>query len=346
MSQVVVITGASAGVGRATARRFARDGARLGLLARGEVGLEATRREVEELGGQALAIPTDVADYAQVKQAAEQIEERFGPIDVWINNAMVTVFSPVKKMQADEFRRVTEVTYLGTVHGTMVALEHMQERDQGVILQVGSVLAYRAIPLQSAYCGAKHAIQGFSESLRSELMHDDSGISLSMVQLPALNTPQFEWSRNKMGQKAQPVPPIYEPEVAAEAIHWAVSETPREMSVGMRSSLILNLNKFFPGVGDKYLAENGYSSQMLEEPSDPERGDNLFAPVERDAGARGPFSDRARASSRQLWVSSHKGLLMAAAGALAAGTLLAIKGKNGKGEELPDTRSPEAHRIP
>lgn len=348
MSEVVVITGASAGVGRATVRRFAREGARIALLARGREGLEAAAREVEELGGEALVLPTDVACPIAVEEAARKVEDRWGHIDVWINNATATVFAPFIEIEPEEYRRVTEVTYLGTVYGTLSALKRMKPRDQGVILQVGSALAYRAIPLQSAYCGAKHGIQGFSESVRSELMHDNSRVAISMVQLPAINTPQFEWSRNKMGRQAQPVPPIYEPEVAAEAIFWAVHNTPRELNVGTNASLIISLNKFFPGLGDRYLAANGYESQMIDEALPEGRPDNLFEPVTGDHGARGRFSDQARTSSKQLWATTHKGWIAAAAGALAAGTMLmnAAGGKNGGKEELPDTRTPEPHRIP
>jgi NAD(P)-dependent dehydrogenase (short-subunit alcohol dehydrogenase family) len=216
--EVVVITGASAGVGRATVRAFARLGAHIGLLARGHDGLNAARQEVEAVGGQALVLPTDVANDAQVEAAATAVEAAFGPIDIWVNNAMVSVFSPVKEMTPEEFRRVTEVTYLGTVHGTMAALRRMLPRDHGTIVQVGSTLAYRGIPLQAAYCGAKHAIQGFTESVRCELLHDGSHVRLTMVQLPALNTPQFGWVKNRLPHKGQPVPPIYQPGVAAEAI--------------------------------------------------------------------------------------------------------------------------------
>jgi len=317
-SKVVVVTGASAGVGRATVRKYAEAGASVGLLARGEGRLEETRSEVERLGGKALAIPTDVADADAVERAAEKVESTFGPIDLWINNAMVTVISPLAELTPEEFRRVTDVTYLGTVHGTMAALKRMRKRDKGVILQVGSALAYRAIPLQSAYCGAKHAIQGFSESLRSELIHEKSSIEVIMVQMPALNTPQFDWCRTKMPYKCQPVPPIYQPEVAAEAIVWAASHGPRELNVGGNTSVILALNKFFPGIGDRYLGMTGFDDQQTDTPEEPGRPDNLFTPVEGDWAAQGRFSDQAKEHSNSLWASTHKGAV-AAAGVLVAG---------------------------
>src|SRR6478752_1542372 len=250
-SETVVITGASAGLGRATAREFARHGARVGLLARGREGLEAASREVEELGGIAMAIPTDVADAAAVEAAAAVIEEKLGPIGIWVNNAMTSVFSPVNKMEPEEFKRVTEVTYLGVVHGTLSALKRMLPRDRGVIVQVGSALAYRGIPLQAAYCGAKHAIQGFTESLRCELLHDKSHIRLTMVQMPALNTPQFRWVKSRLPHKAQPVPPIFQPEVAAEAIVWAAYSGRREVNVGWPTTKAIVGNNFFPGYGDE-----------------------------------------------------------------------------------------------
>src|SRR3989442_3877734 len=229
--EVVVITGASAGVGRAMVQAFARRGARLGLIARGPDGLEATRAEVEQLGGSALVFAVDVANAQKVEEAAARVEEEFGPLDIWVNNAMVSVFSPVKEMTAEEFHRVTEVTYLGVVYGTLAALKRMLPRDHGAIVQVGSALAYRGIPLQAAYCGAKHAIQGFTESLRCELLHDNSRVHVVMVQLPAMNTPQFDWVKSRMPRKPQPVPPIYDPEIAAEAIVWAASTLRRELSV-------------------------------------------------------------------------------------------------------------------
>jgi NAD(P)-dependent dehydrogenase (short-subunit alcohol dehydrogenase family) len=318
MQRNVVITGASAGVGRATARAFAERGVRLGLLARGRTRLEETREEVESRGGEAIVLAGDVSSASFVESAAESFTERFGPPDVWINNAMATVFSPLGKMTPEEYKRVTEVTYLGTVYGSMAALKRMKPRNQGVILQVGSALAYRAIPLQSAYCGAKHAIQGFSESLRAELIHDKSEVHVVMVQMPALNTPQFLWSRSKMPRKAQPVPPIYQPEVAAEAILWAAEHGPRELNVGGSTSVVLALNKFFPGIGDYYLGKTSYDDQQTEQSEDPERPDNLFQPVEASYAARGPFDHKAKKSSKALWASTHKGLV-AATGVLVAG---------------------------
>lgn len=277
--EVVVITGASAGVGRATVRLFAQRGAAIGLLARGEERLEETRQEVEAAGGRALVLPTDVADPEQVEAAAEAVERELGPIDIWINNAMTSVFSPFKEMPPAEFMRVTDVTYLGTVYGTMAALRRMLPRDQGVIIQVGSALAYRGIPLQSAYCGAKHAIQGMTESLRSELIHDQSKVRLTMVHLPAVNTPQFGWVKSRLPNKAQPVPPIYQPEVAAEAVYWAAYHDRREITVGLQNVIILWGNKFFPGLGDWYLARTGYDSQQTDEPRDPDRPHNLWRPA-------------------------------------------------------------------
>lgn len=306
---VVVITGASAGVGRATARHFARHGARIALLARGREGLEAAKRDVEELGGQALVIPLDVANAESVEAAAALVEEEFGPIDVWINNAMASVFSPVKEMSAEEFKRVTEVTYLGVVYGTLSALKRMLPRNRGSIVQVGSALAYRGIPLQAAYCGAKHAIQGFHDSLRSELIHDNSNVHVSMVQLPAVNTPQFGWVKSRLPNKAQPVPPIYQPEVAAEAIYYAAYHRRRELTVGFNNLIVIWGNKFLPGLGDWYLAKTGYSGQQTNQPKPADRPHNLWEPVDDsgrgDYGAHGEFDSRAKSKSWQLWVNTH-----------------------------------------
>jgi NAD(P)-dependent dehydrogenase (short-subunit alcohol dehydrogenase family) len=258
--KVVVITGASAGVGRATARLCAKEGAHIGLLARGMDGLEGARAEVEKEGGKALIVQTDVADPEQVEAAAAQVEETLGPIDIWINNAMSSVFSPIKEMTAEEYKRVTEVTYLGYVYGTLSALRRMLPRDRGVIVQVGSALAYRGIPLQSAYCAAKHAIQGFTDSLRTELIHDKSRVRVTMVQLSAMNTPQFGWVKTRLPHKPQPVPPIYQPEVAAEGILHAAIHHPRELWVGMPSVKTIVGNRIAPGFLDRYLAEMGYES--------------------------------------------------------------------------------------
>ena len=307
-NKVVVITGASGGVGRACVEVFAKAGYRVGLLARGQAGLNAAKLDAERFGTQASIHVCDVADPQQIEQAADDVERALGPIDVWVNNAMASVFSPLGEVTPEEYRRVTEVTYLGTVYGTMTALKRMTPRNAGSIVQVGSALAYRGIPLQSAYCGAKHAIQGFTESLRCELLHDNSPIEITMVQMPALNTPQFEWSRNKMPRKAQPVPPIYAPSVAAESILYAATHSRREMDVGMTTAIVTLGNKIAPNFGDHYLAESGYDSQMRDEPEDPNRPDNLFEPVdtERDFGAEGPFQDRATDSSLQLWLETSK----------------------------------------
>lgn len=324
--EVVVVTGASAGVGRATAIAFARRGARIGLLARGIDGLEGTRRDVEAAGGEALMVPLDVADATAVEHAASSVEDAFGPIDVWINNAMLSVFSPVKEMTAEEYRRVTEVTYLGYVHGTLAALRRMLPRDQGVIVQVGSALAYRAIPLQSAYCAAKHAINGFTESLRSELLHDGSRVHVTVVHLPAMNTPQFGWVKSRLPNNAQPVPPVYQPEVAAKAILWAAHHRRRELMVGAPTVRAILADKVVPGLLDRYLAATGYQSQQTAERRDPAAPDNLWQPVPGDHGAHGSFGARARAFSPQLWATTHRSWI-AVAGAGAAGALtFALRG--------------------
>ena len=315
--EVVVITGASAGLGRATARAFAREGAHIGLLARGRDGLEGARRDVERLGGRALILPTDVADADQVERAAEAVEREFGPIDIWVNNAMVSVFSPVKEMEPEEYKRVTEVTYLGVVYGTLAALKRMLPRDRGVIVQVGSALAYRGIPLQSAYCAAKHAIQGFVDSLRCELLHDKAQVRMTMVQLPAMNTPQFSWVKSRLPNKPQPVPPIYQPEVGAEAILFAAHHDRREMYVGYPTVEAIVGDKIAPGFADKYLAKNGYDAQQTSEPVEPDRRDNLWEPVPGDHGAHGEFDERASASSPQLWANVNRNWLAIAGAGLA-----------------------------
>ena len=322
--EVVVITGASAGVGRAAAREFARHGARIGLLARGTDGLKAARREVEELGSEALVIPTDVADADQVESAAAQVEAEFGHIDIWINNAMTSVFSPIKQMTPEEFRRVTEVTYLGYVYGTLAALKRMLPRDRGVIVQVGSALAYRGIPLQAAYCAAKHAVQGFCDSLWCELLHDNSNVKVTMVQMPALNTPQFGWVKSRLPRKAQPVPPIFQPEVAAEAIYFAAHNPRREFYVGLPTVKAIVADKLAPGLLDRYLARTGYDSQQYNGKEDPNRPDNLWQPVPGDHGAHGAFDARARSWSPQLWTSEHRTMLALAAVALGISGLLAL----------------------
>src|SRR5579859_2710437 len=279
--EVVVVTGASAGLGRAIVNEFARHGASIGLLARGREGLEGARREAEALGGKAIAIPTDVADYRQVEEAAAKVEEAFGPIDIWINDAMVGVMSPVKEMQPAEYKRVTDVTYLGQVYGTMTALKRMLPRDRGKIILIGSALAYRGIPLQSAYCGAKHAIQGFADSLHAELIHDKSHVQLTMVQMPAMNTPQFQWVKNRMPNKPQPVPPIYQPEMAARVVYWVAHHNRARMDVGGSTAIVVTGNKFAPRLGDWYLGRTGYKSQQRDEPADHNKPDNLWEPVNK-----------------------------------------------------------------
>ncbi len=302
--RVAVVTGASSGVGRATAKAFAERGWMVALLARGHDGLAGAVRDVEDAGAKALAIPTDVADPEQVEAAALAVEEGLGPIDVWVNDAMTSVFAPVREIQPEEFRRVTDVTYHGVVFGTMAALRRMRARDRGTIVQVGSALAYRGIPLQSAYCGAKHAIQGFTESLRTELLHEGSGIEVTMVQMPALNTPQFDVVRSRLPKKAQPVPPIFEPEVAARAIvHAAEHPRRRERWVGGSTVLTIVANKFVPGLLDRYLARTGYAGQQTAESEDPDRPDNLWEPVAGDHGAHGRFDGRSHARSLQQVVA-------------------------------------------
>ena len=324
VSEVVVITGASAGVGRATTRKFARHGARIALLARGTDGLEAAQREVEKLGGTAIVVPVDVANAEQVEAAAARVEVDLGKIDIWINNAMASVFSPIKEMTPEEFRRVTEVTYLGCVYGTLAALKRMLPRGRGTIVQVGSALAYRGIPLQAAYCAAKHAIQGFCDSLWCELIHDKSAVRLTMVQMPALNTPQFGWVKSRLPRKAQPVPPIFQPEVAAEAIYFAAHNPRREFYVGMPSVKAIVADKIAPGLLDHFLASTGYESQQYDGKEDPNRPDNLWRPVPGDHGAHGAFDARASSCSPQLWTSEHRTWLMAGMVVLAISGLVAL----------------------
>jgi NAD(P)-dependent dehydrogenase (short-subunit alcohol dehydrogenase family) len=296
----------------------------VGLLARGIDGLEGARADAEQLGGEAIVLPTDVASADQVDAAAAQVEEAFGPIDIWINDAMASVFSPVRDLTAEEVRRVTEVTYLGTVNGTLAALRRMLPRDRGTIVQIGSALAYRAIPLQAAYCGAKHAIQGFTEALRCELLHDRSRVHVTMVQLPALNTPQFGWVRSRLPYTPQPVPPIFQPEVAARAIVWAAHHRRREVKVGGSSLAAIIGNRIAPGLLDRYLARTGYQSQQTKWPADPERADNLWQPVAGDHGAHGTFDARASGHSVQSWLNLHGApAAIAGLGVMAAGIALA-----------------------
>lgn len=324
MEGVALVTGASAGVGRATVRQLAADGYAVALIARGREGLEGARTEVERLGRRALAIPADVADESQLEEAAERTESVLGPIDVWVNNAMTTVFSPFMKIEPDEFRRVTEVTYLGVVWGTRVALRRMIPRDHGSIVLVGSALAYRGIPLQSAYCGSKHAIKGFFESVRSELLHDGSKVKLSIVELPAMNTPQFDQCRTRMPKQPQPVPPIYQPEVAADAIAWAARAGEREVYVGAPTWKTIWGERIAPGFADHYLARNAYEGQQADQQVNGDRPDNLFAPVEGDRGAHGRFEEGSRQRSPLLWLGKHRRAVgaaaLAGAGAVAAAT--------------------------
>jgi NAD(P)-dependent dehydrogenase (short-subunit alcohol dehydrogenase family) len=323
-TQVVVVTGASGGIGRATARAFASRGADVALLARGEAGLSAAAGEVHEAGGTALAIPLDVSDYGQVEKAASQVEDELGEIDVWVNVAFTSVFAPFTRIAPEEFRRVTDVNYHGYVYGTKAALDRMLPRDRGTVVQVGSALAYRGIPLQSAYCGSKHALQGFHESLRTELMHDKSGVRVTMVQMPAVNTPQFSWVLSRLPKRAQPVPPIYQPEVAAKAVLYAADHPRRrEYWVGGSTMATLAANAVAPGVLDRYLARTGYTSQQTDQDRSPDQPANLWEPADgssgHDFGAHGSFDDRSSNRSVQLWASQHHGLLAAAtAGALSA----------------------------
>lgn len=313
--KVVVITGSSAGVGRATVRLFAQRGAQIGLLARGKDGLEGARKEVEAAGQMALVVPTDVSDPEQVEAAVTQVEDQLGPIDMWVNNAMASVFSPIKEMTAEDYKRVTDVTYLGYVYGTLAALRRMQPRDRGVIVQVGSALAYRGIPLQTAYCAAKHAVEGFTESLRSELIYDNSHVHVTMVHLPASNTPQFSWVKTRLPRKPQPVAPIYQPEVAAKAIFHAATHTPREIWLGAPTWMTILGNRLVPGYVDCYLAKNGYDSQQYNGRVEPDRQNNLWEPVPGDHGAHGDFDGRATEFSPQFWAMTHlRQLGMAAAG--------------------------------
>jgi NAD(P)-dependent dehydrogenase (short-subunit alcohol dehydrogenase family) len=326
MPEVVVVTGASGGVGRAVALAFARRGASVALLARGEAGLAGAAEEVRALGGQALEVAVDVADAAAVDEAASGVESELGPIDVWVNVAFTSVFAPFKDISADEFKRVTEVSYLGYVYGTRAALTRMLPRDRGAIVQVGSALAYRGIPLQSAYCGAKHAIQGFNEALRCELLHDRSGVATTMVQLPAVNTPQFDWVLNKLPHKAQPVPPIYQPEVIARTVLYAADHPRRrEYWCGETTAATLIANAIAPGLLDRYLARTAFGSQQTPEQNPPDAPANLWQPVDGpggvDHGAHGRFDSRSHTHSPQAWLSRHHGVTALGLGGLVAGGL-------------------------
>jgi len=319
--RVAVVTGASAGVGRATARELAREGYDVGLLARGREGLEAAAAEVRAHGRRAEVLVADVADPAAVEAAADRAEAALGPIDVWVNDAMTGQLAPFADTTPEEYRRITEVTYLGTVHGTMAALARMRPRNRGTVVQVGSALAYRGIPLQSAYCGAKHAIQGFTESVRCELIHDGSDVHLTMVQLPAHDTPQFDQVRNKMPGRPMPVPPIFAPEVAARGIVWAAQHRRRELWLTANVAAVLVGNALVPGLADRYLARTGFDDQQRDEPEPGGRADYLFEPLPGDRGAHGDFGAQAKTRAPYLWATTHRRALGAAAGlAAAAGT--------------------------
>ncbi|MGA7155999.1 MAG: SDR family oxidoreductase [Acidobacteriaceae bacterium] len=323
--KVVVVTGASAGLGRAIAHGFAKKGAKVALLARNPEALEAAAEECRSMGGEALAIPTDVSDADAVERAASEVEEKLGSIDVWVNDAMVSVFSPVKEMEASDYRRVTEVLYLGFVHGTLAALKRMLPRDKGTIIQIGSALSYRSIPLQSAYCAAKHAINGFTDSLRCELFHDDSKVRLTTVQMPAMNTVQFDWVKNRMPHNTQPVPPIYEPEVAASMVVAAgyARRPRREYWVGTSTVMAIVGQRIIPGLLDMYLGKTGYKSQQLQdEPRDPNAPNNLYNYVPGKHSTRGKFDARSKNSSLEVTLDKHRNWvalgalgLVAAAGA-------------------------------
>ena len=325
-----MVTGATAGVGRATTRALARRGWSLGLLARGQKGLDAALEEAERVGARATAISTDVGEASAVEAAAETVERELGPIDAWVNNAMTSVFGPFSEVALEDVRRVTEVTYLGYVHGTRAALDRMLPRDRGVIVQVGSALAFRGIPLQSAYCAAKHAIRGFDDAIRAELRHEQSNVRICEVHLPAVNTPQFRWVRSLLDREARPVPPIYQPEVAAEAIAWVLDHPRRSTWVGPSTVAAIVAGAIAPGLVDRYLARTGYRSQQTPEPVDDLRPDNLYAPVEKDAGAHGPFDAHAHERTLQPWLAQHRGGLVAAA--VAGAALAAVVGTRGRRE--------------
>src|SRR5579883_1975031 len=323
-TEVVMVTGAGAGVGRAIVREFARGRASIGLISRDRARLEAAKAEVEACGGRALVLPLDVADADAVESAAQQLEDAFGPLDVWINDAMTTIFAPFHEITPAEFKRATEVTYLGFVYGTMAAIKRMLPRDRGTIVQIGSALAYRSIPLQSPYCGAKHAIVGFTDSLRCELLHDQSRVHLTVVHLPGMNTPQFSWCRTRLPRHPMPMGPVFEPEVAARAIYWAAHHHRREVYVGWPTIKAIYGQELAPELADKYLAETGYDGQQTAEPVDANRPDNLFEPVPGPFAARGIFSDRAKNTSIQTWMDLHrKQVALAAAGIAGVAALLA-----------------------
>lgn len=339
-SQVAVVTGGTAGIGRATVREFARNGFDVAILARGQDGLEGAKKDVEELGRRALAIPTDVADWKAVETAADQVEREFGPIDVWVNNAFAGIFSRFMDVTPEEYGRVTQVTYLGQVNGTRAALKRMLPRGRGKVVLVGSALAYRGIPLQSAYCGAKHAIQGFIDSVRSELLHDKTDVTITMVQLPGVNTPQFDWIRAKLPGRPRPVGKVYQPEVAARAIYFAAHTDRKEVEVGMPAVEAIWGNKVASSALDHYLAATGFKSQQDPQPVSPDRKDNLFEPVPGDHGAHGRFDDEAVDSSAELWTNMHKkqlGLAVLGAAA-AAGVGFMLSGRSRTKDENKERR--------
>ncbi len=321
--EVVIVTGASSGVGRAVARAYGQRGARVGLVARDETALQAAADEIAASGGEALTCPGDIADPDTAERAATAVEERWGRIDTWVNVAMATVFAPVADMTADEYRRVTEVTYLGYVYGTQAALRRMRPRDRGTIVQVGSALAYRSIPLQSAYCGAKHAIVGFTDSLRTELVHDHSNIRITCAHLPAVNTPQPLRQRNKMRRQSQPVPPIYSPETIADQILWAADHAPRELLIGQSTYQAVWAQKVFPGLLDRYLGRNGWDSQFVDQPNEQD-DDILFGTIPGDPGAHGPYTDREQGPDAAMWLSTHPKIALGAAATLLAGAIAGL----------------------
>ncbi len=333
--EVVVVTGASAGLGRAIAHEFAKHGARIGMIARGKEGLRDAKHECEALGGQAIVLPLDVADPDAIEQAAAEVERKWGRIDVWVNNAMASVFSPVKQMRPEEYKRVTEVTYLGYVYGTMAALRRMSRQDRGHIVQVGSALAYRSIPLQSAYCASKHAIVGFTDSLRCELHHDNSNIKLTCVHMPALNTTQFDWVLNRLPRKPQPVPPIFQPEVGARAVYYAAHHDRREMWVGMPTVMAIVGQKFIPGLLDRYLGRTGYDSQQYDGAADPNQPNNIWKPVRGAHRTHGDFDARAHSTSQQQWLDTNRWLALASVAGFVA---MAFARRRKTSSEVPELR--------